>query len=696
MSIIGIRNISKEGVTMRLIKARIQGYRSIKDTGFFEIEKLKTILVGPNEAGKTAILQALQKLNPSDGVALFDPLRDYPRSQYDEDIIAGKVDPSLFTVVEGHFSLEGEDIKKMPEGFKDIIYVYGRYLNNTSWHRIEGGLSRPKYMQIEKDMIKLRTYIDRGFEKNMTNTDITITTAKPKPSAEIIKITEVLNLSDDISQTISKQIIEWLDKNLVYIDEDSKIEEKLFDKLKQVLSIPTIRHEGLKICASLLPKFVLFNNYLKVKPSIHLQLLAQRTEQNILDDDNYDYGNNCLLKLLGFSARELSRAGDTSTINVNDPIALKMYKDQLDKRDYRLNSASVRLTKEIITIWNPNQLKGEASKLRIKADGQYLKVVVEDELGVEVELDQRSEGFQWIVSFFVVFFAEAEDKHKNAILLLDEPGMSLHGLKQAEFRKTISTLSEKNQTIFTTHSPFLVGANELDLVRVVEMVKRETGTIVHTTVTASDAAAMLPLQEALGYDLAQSLFVHQKNMVLEGLTDYWYLEAISNLLEETKGTGLDKKIALIPASSASKVVYFATILHAQNLKVAALLDSDSAGEQVAIQDTLVNALGNKRILRTKDVYKGSVLKTEIEDLLRDTLVKIAKDILGWDIVEKANQQLKRPIIDIFVDSIGKEFSKYKLAKAFLRWSRENDFTKLTTIEQEQCSLLIEKINKALK
>lgn len=70
--------------------------------------------------------------------------------------------------------------------------------------------------------------------------------------------------------------------------------------------------------------------------------------------------------------------------------------------------------------WNPN--------------GQYLKVVVEDELGVEIELDRRSEGYQWLVSFYVVFFAEPSGKHKNAILVLDEPGLSLHGLKQREFR----------------------------------------------------------------------------------------------------------------------------------------------------------------------------------------------------------------------------------------------------------------------
>ena len=113
------------------------------------------------------------------------------------------------------------------------------------------------------------------------------------------------------------------------------------------------------------------------------------------------------------------------------------------------------------------------------------------------------------MSFFVVFFAEAKDAHANTILLLDEPGLSLHGLKQREFRQTISRLAEGNQTIYTTHSPFLVGPDELDLVRVVEMTDRDEGTKVHTSVTASDPAALLPLQEALGYDLAQRGYVNR-------------------------------------------------------------------------------------------------------------------------------------------------------------------------------------------
>jgi len=217
----------------------------------------------------------------------------------------------------------------------------------------------------------------------------------------------------------------------------------------------------------------------------------------------------------------LSDLGKAVEPQPGQPDGLKAYRDQLDKRSYQLNAASVRLTDEIRNVWLPDPDREVADRLRVQADAQYLKVVVEDDLGVEIELDQRSEGFQWLVSFFVVFFVEAADKHENAILLLDEPGLSLHGLKQRDFRITVSRLAKANQTLYTTHSPFLVGPDELDLVRVVEMTDRKAGTKVHTLVTADDPASLLPLQEALGYDLAQSLFAQQRNLRYRTYSRRW-------------------------------------------------------------------------------------------------------------------------------------------------------------------------------
>lgn len=68
----------------------------------------------------------------------------------------------------------------------------------------------------------------------------------------------------------------------------------------------------------------------------------------------YDYINLYLLKLLFFSAKELSDVGRLSNHSVNDPITLKKYGDTLDNRTYQLNVASEKLTNEIKNIWDPN------------------------------------------------------------------------------------------------------------------------------------------------------------------------------------------------------------------------------------------------------------------------------------------------------------------------------------------------------
>ncbi len=672
---------------MLLKTVRVQNYRSIRDTGVFEIEDAKTILVGPNEAGKTAILQALQQINAPKGAKGFDPLRDYPRSSYN-DISTGKVDPKDIPVATATFALDEADKKAIPERFRTAGYRYTRYLANNATHDFVGGPPAPIYGEIKNNLLRLAAHLDA---------QTAVAEGEPASRLHSSALAALVTGWPDnrrLYTAVSGKLKEWVDAAVPLIDETNETEEKRLAQLQTVLNFGPAYDAGLKALDARKPVFVLYSNYFRVRPVIHLRHLAERLEAKNLDDEHYDYGNSCLLKLLGFSARELSNLGAASDPAQHQTAEIEEYRANLDKRTYQLNAASVRLTDEIRSVWKPSEARPEADRLRVQADGQYLKVVVEDELGVEVELHQRSEGFQWLVSFFVVFFAEAADKNQNAILLLDEPGVSLHALKQREFRHTVTRLAEHNQTIYTTHSPFLVGPDELDLVRVVELNDRREGTKVHTSVTSTDKAALLPLQEALGYDLAQSLFAQERNLILEGLTDYWYLEAVAGLLADGGGPKLNGKIALVPASSAGKLVYFATILHAQKLKVAALLDSDAAGDQAAKQDTLVHTLGAKAILRTRD-YVPSVGKAEIEDLLRDTLPAVARDALGIDITSAVATQPSRPIIDI-LDKADKNFSKYKLAKAFLRWSRENDASALSDSERAAWAGLVTAINGALK
>src|SRR5581483_907361 len=119
------------------------------------------------------------------------------------------------------------------------------------------------------------------------------------------------------------------------------------------------------------------------------------------------------------------------------------------------------------------------------------------------------------------------EKEKNIILLLDEPGLSLHARAQMDLLDSIdNNLTKGRQVIYTTHSPFMVRTAALDRVRIVEDKGPELGsTVTNDAGSTSDPDTLFPLQAALGYDIAQSLFIGNRNIVLEGTSDFGYLEA---------------------------------------------------------------------------------------------------------------------------------------------------------------------------
>ena len=670
---------------MHLTRFRIRDYRSVHDSGEVEVDPGKTLLVGVNEAGKTALLQALQQIKPPDGAEKFNALRDYPRSRYTE-IQRGIKVPGKVIVAEPAFTLTETErrlvLEESPSSADVTELVISRYLDNSLQWNFGSAKLNASFGDVEKDLLRLRAYFAKQHDNVSVLAVLDNLTASCKPSTPV-------------TGELAKSLLAWLETVFPLIDENDQNEEKRYDRIKAAVAFDGQTSTAGAAVRKHLPLFVYYSTYFTVRPRINLMSLAARERIGDIDAE-YDFGNLCLLRLLGLTALELSDlaggephpdqyGGVTSDAYQT---AIKGYQERLDDRQYRLNAASVDLTKSIREVWGDESLQ-----LRLVPDGQYLKVVVIDDIGVEVELDQRSEGFRWLVSFFVVFKAQAQGDLKNAILLLDEPGLSLHALKQQEFRKTVSLLAEDNQVIYTTHSPFMVGTDELDLVRIVEMTTRAAGTRVHTRLVVDDPRSIYPLQAALGYELAQSLFGQSRNLICEGVTDMMYVESLNAAFTDA-GKGLKKSISVVPASGASKVIYYATLLTSQNLKVAALLDSDQAGDNAAKQDELVQLLSGKKILRTKDYCDATVKRPEIEDLLRDTLVQIAKDDLGWDVTTTASAQPQRPIVDIFTKEIS-GFSKYKLVRVFIRWLLTHDITDLTTPEQSGVQNLLSDINRAL-
>ena len=676
---------------MRVKQVRVRNYRSVHDSRWFDVEPDKTVLVGPNEAGKTAVLRAMQKvaMPPGEEPGL-EPLRDYPRRRYHE-ITDGEVDPSEAVVAEVDFELDDADRSVLAEHAEflvgaQVLRLTMHHANNRTWYFPDKS-TWVVFKTVEKPLGVLRAAL-----------------AKNDEAAETVKALDGLiarwSERTALRNPLAKRLDDWLGEALGCLDlSDDKI-DKAVDAVREAVRMPAQAQAAFSALNKRVPFFVYFSNIFRVRPRIHLAALASREEQGDIDEE-YDFGNLCLLRLLGFTAQQLADFAATPAPmpqadahgNVTQPTAeaIKQYQDRVDERQMRLNSAAVRLTEMIREVWGDEEMT-----LDFRVDGQYLKVVVRDELGVEVELDQRSEGFQWLVSFFVVFTAQAKGEFANAILLLDEPGLSLHGLKQKQFRLTVSKLAEKNQTLFTTHSPFMVGTNEMDKVRVVEMPDRRAGTLVHTDFAVDDPRSLFPLQAHFGYELGQTLFGQHRNLVVEGITDFWYLEALNEAAVDDGVKALDDKVTILPAGDAGKVVYHATVLHAQDMKVGALFDSDNAGLQASAQETFRVLMKDKQILMVGDFYDGKVTGPEFEDLLRDTLLTVAKAELSIDTSKQGGEQPTRSICDLLADVGGDRFSKLRLAKAFLRWMRTNGWSALTDTEQQSLTALFTAANKATK
>ena len=149
---------------MKLKRAHINGYRSIRDSSEFNIEPERTILIGPNEAGKTATLKALQALNSPPGEGVFHALRDFPRADY-RDVQLGQVDPKNFTVVWGVFSVDEElraELAQINPSFGSVEEVQvGRRLDNSRWVKFEGMTRFVTWREIEKDLEQVRDSIKK-------------------------------------------------------------------------------------------------------------------------------------------------------------------------------------------------------------------------------------------------------------------------------------------------------------------------------------------------------------------------------------------------------------------------------------------------------------------------------------------------------------------------------------------------------
>ena len=568
---------------MKLTKVRIASFQSILDSNEFEIGDV-TCLVGKNESGKTALLKALYRLNPiNEADGLFDVTDDYPRgtlNDYEEKIDAGNQEPA--EVVYATYVLEDEDLAAVKEAFG------------------------PECLKDEEPTITLK----KGYSNTLVVSDLNVdleTTLKslikdaglPAPM-----VTELLEL-----QTVQEKI-EFLAGG-----EQTEASQKLSPILQSISDYDVPYTIFDQILRDRIPKFLYFDEYYQLKGQENLDLLKERLANNTLED----------------SDRPLLGIIDAARLNLEQVTA----PGRTEVLISRLEAAGNSLTQSILTYWSQNK------HLRMKFDirpalpedppgmtsGTNIWGRVEDiRHYVSTSLGTRSRGFVWFFSF-LAWYQQLRRGGENLILLLDEPGLSLHAKAQGDLLRYFKKeLVPYHQLIYTTHSPFMVDPMHFERVRIVQDLSLESGlddlsdekqgTKVITEVLEATSDSLFPLQGALGYEIHQTLFIGPNNLVVEGASDLLYIETMSALLQRRGREGLRTERTgwtIVPAGGSDKITTFVALIGANtNLNIAVLIDYQKKDQQKIENLYKQKLLKKKQVLTYADFADNK--EADVEDM----------------------------------------------------------------------------------
>jgi energy-coupling factor transporter ATP-binding protein EcfA2 len=529
---------------MKLVEAHVQKFRNFDDSDPVAIEGDVTALVGKNESGKTAFLQGLYRLNPVYGEQL-DELDQYPRWLYTRDRKAGTiVSTNPVTAV---FELEPADVEAMATRFGDGVVVaervtIGRRYDNVTTVGQDAQPDEAKAVAAVLDRSEIPGSLLGELQKCATFTALGAALDKAeRPPAD----------DQPVDAAISAGLTSVRNAMTAMLGQDNQ-------------GFHGAVHSALR---ARMPKFFYFGDY---------HFLAGRTDLQRVYGPEADLkpGERTALALL-----RLAGADNAALLN-----------EEYERRKAELEAVSNELTDEMADYWSQSkdldvEIDVDKETQTIpegqRAVARYLEVRVRDRRhGHTDNIDKRSSGFRWFFSFLAAF-SEFEGRPDRIVILLDEPALTLHARAQKDFLRFIDErLAPKHQVIFTTHSPFMVEPGKLHRARLVEDKGARVGSKVTSDVMATDRDTLFPLQAALGYDIAQNLFIAPHNLLLEGTSDFTYLYVMSEHLKTLGRTGLDDRWSLLPVGSVTKITTFLALL-GQHLDVTVLVDAGGENKQVA-------------------------------------------------------------------------------------------------------------------
>ena len=590
---------------MILSKAVVKLYRSIENSGEVNIDPKVTVLVGQNESGKTAFLQALYKTQPVDSGIAFDVTDDYPRKSLNEYETVHETQPA--DVTELTYTLEPQEVDR---------------INQELGVKLIDSLS----------FTKVTKY----------GGPATITISLPEATYLKAKVAAAGLPAEISNQAASKSSLKLL---IAYLQqEDLNSEGKAFLSSLVAMFEKSTWNTYLdwyvynNYLSSGIPKFLYFDDYYLLPGKVNLQNLNHRVVASAQPGQlPLTSEEKTVLSLLRMAGVDLQTLTDTGGY---------------EKVKAKLEGISNSITDKIFEYWTQNKELDIEFDLRADPKDQppfntgtnlYIRIRNRRHR-VTVPFSQRSKGFIWFFSFIVWFSSIKKQfpSDRDLILLLDEPGLSLHALAQEDFLRYIDNLAKSHQLLYTTHSPFMVHSDRLNQVRTVQDYL-EGGTKVSDNVSGADAKTVFPLQAALGYSIAQNLFISKRNLLVEGVGDLVYLQFFSSLLDKAGRPSLRDDVVVVPVGGLDKIATFVALLRGNQLELVVLHDYESK------PDPRLESLVREKLIRDKQVLNYSLyrdvpdgmsrMNTDIEDLISPSLyLKLfnsaySKELAGVTILE---------------------------------------------------------------
>ena len=632
---------------MKLIDFRVSMYKGIIDSDWVKVEPL-TVLVGKNESGKTSLLKALHKLNPYNQEP-YEMANEWPRGRRGER-------SEEHVVCRARFQLSNQEKSELAqivqrETFSDTVEVSRNYAGTLEINCDSEIFSDKRHYEDIDDVLDNLPEVQDEFS-NPFNQCVDECLKETRRLAREGRFTELMELaekhepllqdvlsSEDPPQQMESEFIDN------YVHELSVLEEVLEE-------LPTIQSKIHEYIVEHLPTFIYMDDYRAFSGTAQLNEVKSREDNNRLSEEDKTF-----LTILGLSALDLDEL-----VQLGQGSA-----EEIEQRQYDLGDGAATLTSTI-----SDRLRQRRYEVDYRADGQrFFTFIKDDHDPALIKLEERSKGFQWFFSFDLMFMHESQGTFEGCVILLDEPGLHLHPDAQKDLLRRLEEYANGNTLLYTTHLPFMIDLNHPDRIRILK--ETGDGIAVTTDFTESPPEAKFVLQAALGMDASQSFLVADRNLVVEGVNDYWVLTELSNLLQQDGEDGLPGDVLITPGGSASTAVHIATIMIGQNLSVVALFDSDDEGRR-AQEKLNHNWLTQYNETQTETILLGDAVGAcgdfALEDLFPESFItNIVKEAYGKqlaaaniDEITLQGEDMLWQKIERFMKENGIEINKGPVAK----------------------------------